>query len=372
MCGIAALFRLGEVDLSPGILHEMTATVAHRGPDGSGATFFQRGAAGLHECNPQDVPDWSVALGHRRLSILDLSEAGSQPMAYRDRVWITYNGELYNFVELRAELETLGHVFRSHSDTEVILAAYDEWGTDAFARLRGMWGFVLLDARRNVAIFCRDRLGIKPVYLVRANGVLAVASEIKQFRALPMMTLRPNTSALWEYILAGYEDSQQTFFEGVTPLPSGTWQSLDLTTGKLSPAESYWFPDRVRPSVTRREEATQNFRDVFQEAVRIHLRSDVPVGCALSGGLDSSSVAACIMALKNPTDPPLHTFSIVFPGHKIDERQHIQSVVNHLHVQSHETSPTARCCSTTWIDLCGYMTNRSADFRNMQPMSSPG
>ena len=145
----------------------MIDAVAHRGPDGSGTTFLSLVADGMKEISSPTPDGWTVALGHRRLSIIDLSDAGRQPMSYRGRLWITFNGEIYNYVELRRELEQIGAEFRSHTDTEVILAAYEQWGTDCFGRFRGMWGLVLIDGRRRIAVVSRDRLGIKPVYLVQ-------------------------------------------------------------------------------------------------------------------------------------------------------------------------------------------------------------
>ncbi|HZZ70842.1 MAG TPA: asparagine synthase (glutamine-hydrolyzing) [Pirellulales bacterium] len=366
MCGIAAIFRLGHRDVPARALSEMTALVAHRGPNGSGETFFQpaessqgdkRGddraaskgtgyltggerAAALACCPPGQASGWTVGLGHRRLSILDLSEAGHQPMSYRERFWITYNGELYNYVELRAELARRGHAFRSQTDTEVLLAAYAEWGVECFTRLRGMWGLVILDLARQQAVFCRDRLGIKPLYLTQSEGLLAAASEIKQFRGLPDFSFQPNAAALWEYILSGYEDSRRTFFAQIKPLAAGTHQTLDLRSGELAPPVDYWFPERVRPSIVRRDEATTVFREQFQETVRIHLRSDVPVGCALSGGLDSSSVAAMISELQPPAAANLQTFSVTFPKFARDERRQMDSVVRALGVRPHFVTPT--------------------------------
>jgi len=339
MCGIAAIFRFQGAETPASALAEMTAAVAHRGPDGVGVDYYALGADGLHPT--EAAGSWTAGLGHRRLSILDLSAAGRQPMAYGDQLWITYNGEIFNFVEIRNELERPGHTFRSHSDTEVILAAYQQWGADAFARFRGMWGLVILDGRRRKAILCRDHLGIKPLYFVRAGQVFAVASEIKQFTRLPALNLRPNSAALWEYVLSGYEDSGQTFFQDVLPLPAGTYAELDLPSGQLGEPQRYWFPERVAPTISDRVTGTQVFRDQLQDSVRIHLRSDVPVGCALSGGLDSSSLAACILELKQPGDPPLHTFSVTFPGHAINEQQYVQTVTSYLSVVPHAISPTA-------------------------------
>ncbi len=311
----------------------MTELVAHRGPDGSGTEHLALGGG----------EPWGVALGHRRLSIIDLSEAGRQPMVYRDRLWITYNGEVYNYVELRRELEQAGHAFHSHSDTEVILAAYDEWGPSCFERFRGMWGLVIVDVPRRRAILCRDRMGIKPLYFTRRQGMVAAASEIKQFRALPCGRLQADPTAVRRYLATGYEDSATTFFADVQTVPAGTYQVLELDTLELSPPQPYWFPERVEETVTRPEEAAERFRQTLHDSVRLHMRSDVPVGCALSGGLDSSAVAACITSLENGEGPKgaLNTFSVVFPGDAIDERVFIDQVLARVPASPHFVVPDA-------------------------------
>src|SRR5262249_7553512 len=153
--------------------------------------------------------------GSRRLSILDLSHAGHMPMNYQNAFWIVYNGEVYNFIEIRMELAKLGHTFRSSSDTEVILAAYAEWGADCFARFRGMWGLVILDALRNEIVLCRDRLGIKPLYMWQSPGMVAVASEIKQFLRLPGFTPHLNPTVAAEYLRTGYEEQDKSFFRDI-------------------------------------------------------------------------------------------------------------------------------------------------------------
>ena len=318
----------------------MTEAVRHRGPDDSGTTYLALGSAGIDELGESPDREWRVALGHRRLSILDLSEAGKQPMCYRGRLWLTYNGEIYNYVELRQQLERLGHRFRSHSDTEVVLAAYDEWGPDCFRRFRGMWGLVLIDGKRQTAVLSRDRLGIKPLYLAEADGLLAVASEIKQFLSVPTIPIRPDEEVLADYLSTGYEQEGYTFFSTVTPLAPGTWLEVDLKTGAASAPQEYWFPERVEVSVDDPREAGRLFRASFEESVRIHLRSDVPVGCALSGGLDSSSIAACVAQLTNGSAQKLETFSVTFPGCATDEESYARRVVEFVRSSPHYITPT--------------------------------
>jgi asparagine synthase (glutamine-hydrolysing) len=340
MCGVAGLFRFTRREISPDTIARMTSAVAHRGPDGDGTAFFAATAAGLAEIDPpQAGGNWRVALGHRRLSILDLTAAGRQPMVYRDHLWLVYNGEVYNYVELRAELERAGHTFRSHTDSEVILAAYDQWGPDCFERFRGMWGLIILDCRRQVAIVSRDRLGIKPLYLVESDGVIAVASELKQFLSVPGLCLRPDEPVLRDYLLTGYERSGHTFFDGVAPVPAGVWLSIDLTDGAVSAPHAYWFPERIEATVIDSRRAGEQLRESLLEAVRIHLRSDVPVGCALSGGVDSSSIAGCVGQLA-ANGQRLETFSVLFPGTPIDETRFVRDVVESIPCREHSITPT--------------------------------
>jgi asparagine synthase (glutamine-hydrolysing) len=331
VCGIAALFR-GTSSVDPAAITAMTDAVAHRGPDGRGeARLGPAGRVGGGD------PSWQVALGHRRLSIIDLSTAAGQPMTVAGRT-IVFNGEIYNYVELRDELRRRGRSFTTESDTEVLLAAYAEWGDECLARLRGMWAFVLVDPVRGVALLSRDRLGIKPLHLARApGGALAAVSEPKQLRHLPGFRLRPDRDSLQLYLESGYEDPARTFFADVTVVPAGTSVVVDLHDGAVGQPRPYWFPERVRPLHTDAEEGARVFAAALDEAVRIHLRSDVPVGCALSGGLDSSSVA--VLAARHSVD--LHTFSVVFPGEAIDERAHVQAVLSGIRARSHYVSPTA-------------------------------
>jgi asparagine synthase (glutamine-hydrolysing) len=338
MCGIAVILKLSDVACPTAVLDRMRDEVAYRGPDDQGSAFFRHCRSGWAQV-PPSCSAWQVGLGHRRLSILDLSAAGHQPMVFRGKYWIVYNGEVYNFIELRAELERLGHVFHSSSDTEVILAAYAEWGTACFARFRGMWALVILDFIRNELILCRDRLGIKPLYLWEGPSIVAVASEIKQFRHLPGFTARMDRVAAAEYLQTGYEDPQRSFFQDVQPVQAGTWLRIPLDTLKPSAAEGYWQPERVQALVTDAEEAAQLFADKVRECVAIHLRSDVPVGCALSGGLDSSTIAVLIKELQDGLDDLLYTFTATFPSEAIDEREYADAVLARIHAEPYFVTP---------------------------------
>ena len=318
----------------------MRDEVAYRGPDDSGSVYFCKRGEVLETVDPAGFK-WTVGLGHRRLSILDLSSAGHQPMCYQGRYWIVYNGEVYNYIEVREELIRAGRTFRSSSDTEVILAAFAEWGPSCFQRFRGMWALILFDSVRREVILCRDRLGIKPLYMWRGNGIIAVASEIKQFWHVPGFRPRLNQTAGMEYLRTGYEDPDNTFFEGVESAPAGHSMRISLDTCTTSPAQQYWHPERIRVSVTDADEAAKVFSEKLRECVRMHLRSDVPVGCALSGGLDSSSIAVLVGTETGGGQQPLRTFTATFPGELIDESEYADAVVSSINAEAHKVTPQA-------------------------------
>jgi asparagine synthase (glutamine-hydrolysing) len=251
----------------------LTDLVAHRGPDGRGVRV-----------------KGNVGLGHRRLAIIDLSDDGAQPM--RDRhlpIWITYNGEIYNYLELRAELEALGFAFRTASDTEVLLAAYVCWGEKCLERFNGMWSFAIHDERDNTLFCARDRFGVKPFYYVDTPMQFAFGSEIRQL--LPLIE-RPvaEDDLVSDFLVCGLTDhTSRTFFKGIEKLPPGHRMRVDVSTGNVEIARYYSLaPD---PTGVDEEHAADSLRGLLDDATRLRLRSDVRVGTCLSGGLDSSSVA---------------------------------------------------------------------------------
>ena len=341
MCGIAAIAKISEKGCPGGILDAMRDEVAYRGPDDKGSVLLDKHSGCWRECSPQSG-HWSVGLSHRRLSILDLSSSGHQPMKYGQKYWIVYNGEVYNYIELREELGRLGHHFRSASDTEVVLAAYAEWGVGCFQRLRGMWGMVIFDGNRNELILSRDRLGIKPLYMWIGEGLIGVASEIKQFTHVPGFIPRLNHEAATEYLQTSYEDPTKSFFSGVTPLKPGCWARIHLHNLKVDSSESFWDPEKIPIAVTNSEEAGRLFSKKFQESVDLHLRSDVPVGCALSGGLDSSSIVSLVDGKPSESQKTLHTFTSTFPGYQLDERKYVDAVLETIDAESHFVTPDPR------------------------------
>jgi asparagine synthase (glutamine-hydrolysing) len=307
--------------------------VAHRGPDGSGWQVFESNAG-------------PIAVGHRRLSIIDLSDAGSQPMGYADgRYWVTYNGEIYNYRELRDELTAGGYCFQTQSDTEVLLAAYAHWGEAALDRLVGMFAFVLWDAKCQVVFAARDRFGVKPLYIFAAPRGVAFASEIKQFALLPGFTARLNVARAYDFLSAGIMDhTNETIFQGVSQLQGGECLRVDLQRWRLGeplPVRRWYRILEPGTLDIGEREAARRFRDLLSQSVRLHLRSDVPVGSCLSGGLDSSSIV-CLVAREleaAATHERVHTVSACYDVKAVDERPFMDAVVDDARTIPHWCYP---------------------------------
>ncbi len=309
MCGLVALVNLNGEAASAPLLARMLQTLVHRGPDDAGTAI-----------------DGPVGLGFRRLSILDLSPLGHQPMASPDaRLTLVFNGEIYNYIELRRELEGLGHHFRSSGDTEVLLAAYRQWGAQCLTRLNGMWALLIHDRERNVLFGSRDRFGIKPLYRWHDGKRAIFASEIKAIRASGLypeaLNLRTCAAFFHE---ARLDDTSETFFAGITHIPAGHAFELDLGSGEFT-QWPYWNLRAIEEADV--VDAPAAFAELFEDAMRLHMRSDVPVGVNLSGGLDSTSIlcaAARVRAQTGATDPLL-AFCYMDP--QFDERRYIQDTL---------------------------------------------
>jgi asparagine synthase (glutamine-hydrolysing) len=273
MCGICGLYGLDSSEDGRRLVTGMTQTLVHRGPDGTGIFV-----------------DGPVALGHRRLSVIDLSSSGAQPMTHAGAT-VTYNGESYNFLSLRAELQSAGHAFLGHSDTEVLLHAYEEWGLAGLERLEGIFAFALWDAPRRRLILMRDRLGIKPLYFARRGRRLAFGSEIKAVLAGIEADRAVDEQAFAEYLWYGNAFEDRTIYRGVRVLPPGG--RLIVEPGR-DHEELWWRVETWlgRPAPPSAAMAAASVRDAVDGAVRRQLVSDVPVGLFLSGGIDSSSIAA--------------------------------------------------------------------------------
>jgi asparagine synthase (glutamine-hydrolysing) len=315
MCGIAGRLNfVSGAPVDPATIRRMASLIAHRGPDGEAV-----------------YTDGPVGLGHRRLAIIDLHPSASQPMASADRsLWITYNGEIYNFPELRRDLEARGHAFRTQSDTEVILAAYREFGVDCLTRLRGMFAFAIWDARTRTLFVARDRLGKKPLHYLLDRDGLAFASEPKAFLADLGFTPRPSLEALSYYLTYQYVPSPHSAFQGVRKLPPAHY--LLVKDGRVS-VTRYWRLGYARKVSLSEDEAVEELGRRLRDAVRCRLISDVPVGAFLSGGIDSSAVVA-IMAESGAA--PVKTFSIGFEEAAYDERRFARMVAERYGTDHHE------------------------------------
>ena len=315
MCGIAGYVTGSDPRPVAAFQASALRTLAHRGPDDAGWLTDQGSGEGDA---PADPGRWGLL--HRRLSILDLSALGHQPMTTPDgRYSIVFNGEVYNYVELREQLEREGCVFRSHSDTEVLLAAYARWGPACLPKLVGMFAFAIADRERRRIFLARDFFGIKPVYYARPGGGFAFASEIKALR--PVVSGRVRASRLFDYLRDGLTDhGSETLLEDVHQLPAAHWMEVDLDSGTPTEPKRYWDIDRNRRTDVSFPEAVSRVRELFLDGVRLHLRSDVPVGAALSGGIDSSAIVAAMRAVEPRAD--LHTFSYVADDPTIGEEQY--------------------------------------------------
>jgi asparagine synthase (glutamine-hydrolysing) len=319
ICGIVELGRAAQVETAAAMARELD----HRGPDGAGAF---------------DAP--GVALGFRRLAILDLSEAGMQPFASEDgRHVLVHNGEIYNYRELRAELEGRGHRFRSATDTEVILAAYREWGERCVERFNGMWAFALWDDAERRLFCSRDRFGVKPFYYRHEGGRFAFASELKAFRGDPAFRAEANLPLVRDYVEHGtLEHTDETFFAGVRKLPPAHSLAVD---GRGLRLWRYWQLALEPPP----DDAHELVRSLFVDSVRLRLRSDVPVGTCLSGGLDSSAIACVVDHLMRteaestlPVGERQRTFTAYFEGAGYDERPYAEAVVERTRSSAHWVS----------------------------------
>jgi asparagine synthase (glutamine-hydrolysing) len=310
---------LGGRPVDPRSLSAMRDTMVHRGPDG----------AGIH------VED-SVGLGHRRLAIIDRTTGGHQPMPNEDRtVWLVFNGEIYNYVELTTELKQRGHRFSSHTDTEVILHLWEEMGERCVDRLNGMFAFVLWDSRRKEIFGARDRAGIKPFQYYLGKDRFIAASETKAILADPSVPVEPDPEGLSDFMMTGYPLGGKTALKGIRNLQPG-W-ALSLRDGHLRTWE-YWDLNFNYDRGRALQDTVAQLSDLVEDAVRIQCRSDAPLGCHLSGGLDSSTLAA----LTAQHYAPLNTFSIRFDGGPaFDESHFSRSVASHLGTIHHETAPTA-------------------------------
>lgn len=316
MCGICGQFNLKpERTVDKELLERMKRSLVHRGPDDHG--IWIKGQIGL---------------GHTRLAVIDLSANGHQPMSNETgSIWITYNGEVYNFQELRKELESKGHHFRSNSDTEVIVHLYEEEGIQCMTRLRGMFAFAIWDENTKQLLLTRDRLGQKPLYYYQDRHSLLFASEIKSILASGMVEISPDNEAMYQYLCLGYVPHPKTGFKGIKKLPPG--HRLVVRDSHFS-LDSYWSlkEDREQDEIVNIKEASHRLYDLLMEAIRIRMVSDVPIGVLLSGGIDSNA----IVAMMNTCTRQIKTFTVGFEDELYDERREARFLADRLDTDHHE------------------------------------
>ncbi len=329
MCGICGIIDYRQVINLTRSLKLLNEAAAHRGPDDEGLVFFS--PDGYLEIKNEKfaVPSgaaFTAGLGHKRLSILDLSAAGHQPMCDPSRrFWVVFNGEIYNYLELRQELAAKGWKFTTQTDTEVVLTAYLAWGRAGLERFNGMWALAIYD-RETEKLFCaRDRFGVKPFYYRWEKGVFAFASEIKQLLQLPFSAPEINLPTIADFFLWNYQShTQATFINGIWTLPPSGYLELtrsDIETGKIV-LQTYWKPEPT-PSLDENQAIT-TFRELLVDAVKLRLRSDVPVGITLSGGLDSSSITC--LAAQIQGEKSLKTFTAVYDDQGYSEVEYARQV----------------------------------------------
>jgi asparagine synthase (glutamine-hydrolysing) len=318
MCGISAIIHCASAPVSPEHLKKMNDVIQHRGPDGEGYYV-----------------DHSVGLGHRMLKIMDVTSENIQPMKFRDYV-VSYNGEIYNFRELRKSLKQLGYEFLTDTDTEVLLSAYDAWKENCVHHFNGMWAFVLYDKKRQIIFASRDRFGIKPLCYTHSHHKFLIASEIKQFTVFNDFTARLNHRVAFEYLYAGRLNNDcESMFENIFFLPAGSNLIYDLHSHTYNIKKWYELKYHRQHEDVTPEETIGEFRRLLQQSVSDHLYSRVPTGACLSGGLDSTS----IVAIANSLDTKLETYSSCFFAEPFDESHYINEATDFYKVSNHKVYP---------------------------------
>ncbi len=324
MCGIAGIINQNNSPVDEDQLKIMTRSVAHRGPDGEG--FYVDGKLGF---------------GHRRLSIIDLSKAGHQPMYFGDEFVITFNGEIYNYIEIRDQLRKLGHAFATQTDTEVILVAYKEWGAACVSRFNGMWAFAIHDKKQNIVFCSRDRFGVKPFYYTTINGQFIFGSEIKQFKKFKECW-KANRNVLLDYMIFNLIDhNSQTFFDGVEKLPGSHNLIYHLDSDKFEVTKYYEITLHADIGKLNEQDTLELFKEEINRSVDWRLRSDVKVGTCLSGGLDSSFVASLAGGKYKNEQEKFSAITAQSVDLAQDESLFAKMVVDHCDLKWLVTTPTS-------------------------------
>lgn len=316
MCGIAGKITFDEEGVQSNELERMTRAIVHRGPDDTGIFLSNDKKVGLANC---------------RLAIVDLSKRGHQPMTYKNRYWITYNGEVYNFLELRKELIQKGYRFKSETDTEVILALYDLYGTDCLRYLRGMFAFAIYDVRRKTVFLARDRVGKKPLKYFFGNDTFIFASEIGALVTQKEVKREPDWIAIHHFLTYGYTPAPMTGFVGIKKLEPAHYLIVDIKNRKVT-KRRYWQLDFNHKLNLSENEWSERILSNLEEATKLRMIADVPIGVFLSGGVDSSGVVATMARLSKD---PVKTFTICFKERKYDEREYARNISD-LYGTEHE------------------------------------
>ncbi len=360
MCGIAGIILKQNVNFN--LLEKIKAmsySIAHRGPDGEGfliageksaTPYFDTLSTDYTQSNLAYIPKQHIsacntnsflAFAHRRLSIIDLSETGHQPMCTFDaKLWITFNGEIYNYIELKAELKNLGHTFYTNGDTEIILNAYKQWGQSCVAKFNGMWAFCIYDVEKQLCFASRDRLGVKPFYYIDSLTFFAFASEQKAFIKSDLISANINRIALHNYLVNDLiENEAQNFFENVNELFPGNNLLYDLKTKQITIQTYYKLQNHINLSNDdlSEEQLIEKINYTFENAIKLRLRSDVPVGTCLSGGIDSSALAVTMAQFVNQ---PVNCFTAIFKNESINEEFFADLVSKKINGKHFKVEPT--------------------------------
>ena len=350
MCGIVAIADFAGKTIPGGVVGRMTAALHHRGPDDGGFAHVDP-ASGECLTWTSDLPApgemGGVLFGHRRLNILDLSAAGHQPLLSDDgSIVLVYNGEVYNFIEIREELKARGVAFRSSGDTEVVLRAYEEWGENAFTKFNGMWALALWDGRQRKLVVSRDRFGIKPLHYAVIDGTWVFASEIKALLLYPGVWRGFDDERVSDFLVHTLVNQDEgSLFRGIRSVPPGGCMELSARGSRI---RRFWsLPTGASAEVTGEKDAVERFRQLLLDSVRLRMRSDVPIGTMLSGGLDSASITALVRELKRSSNSGdgtawegfrnvHHTFSACWPGWRGDEEADVDQLSSELDLRSHK------------------------------------
>jgi len=320
MCGFIGFVSKNNVEAK---LPSALELIKHRGPDANKYTIYKQ-------------QDHYIGFAHARLSIIDLTEAATQPFESKcGQYSIIFNGEIYNYQEIREELEQLDFNFQTNSDTEVLLAAWQQWKHEVLAKFIGMFAFAVLDKVENKVTLVRDAFGIKPFFYSSNNGELFFGSDIRSVTALIGKQSKPNLQKAYDYLVHGdYDSSEQSFIEGVNHLLPGYWFEYDLVTGQVTKPLAWWQPDLSHTLSLSFKDAAQKTRELFLESIKYHLRSDVPLGAALSGGVDSSAVVCAMRALDSEAE--IHTFSYIADDEKLSEERWVDVITDYIDATAHK------------------------------------